>query len=324
MTPALQVPAQMMGRGVLPTRQRPRRVRWTLIAAFVPLVAIAWLIVHWATVDRGTDTLATGNPGWLGLAAIAAAFTWVAGAVCQQGAVVQSLPRVKLLLVQIAGSLANHVLPSGVGVGAVNTRFLQRQGLTTRAAIAAVGVNTLAGLVVHAVVLAVLVGAGLAPFHLRTTWDLLLVGVVLAGVLLVVVLVPAARARVKAVGRSAVAEFGALSGQRARLWQLWLGSAGVPFLHAATLVCVGRAIGLPLGVGALLGIYFVSSALAGLVPSPGGFGSLDAALTLALTSAGVPTATAVATTLGYRVLTVWIPLAPSTAVFLFLLRRKVI
>ncbi|WP_031223998.1 lysylphosphatidylglycerol synthase domain-containing protein, partial [Streptomyces roseochromogenus] len=64
------------------------------------------------------------------------------------------------------------------------------------------------------------------------------------------------------------------------------------------------------------------SGAAALLPTPGGLGSLDAALALGLTVAGAPGAAAASAVLGYRLLTVWLPLLPGLLVLGVLVRRK--
>ncbi|MYX42505.1 TIGR00374 family protein, partial [Streptomyces sp. SID89] len=59
-----------------------------------------------------------------------------------------------------------------------------------------------------------------------------------------------------------------------------------------------------------------------LLPTPGGLGSLDAALAFALTTAGAPGSGAASTVLGYRLLTVWLPLVPGLLVLGLLIRRR--
>ncbi|OHV31756.1 hypothetical protein BCD49_05535 [Pseudofrankia sp. EUN1h] len=111
-------------------------------------------------------------------------------------------------------------------------------------------------------------------------------------------------------------------GSRARCALLWCGSTAIPLLHAATLCAVCAALHVSLGVGQVAVAYLAASAAAALVPSPGGFGSLDASLVALLTAVGAPTATALAAVLGYRLVTVWLPLAPSAVVCAVLVRRR--
>ncbi|MYW20381.1 TIGR00374 family protein, partial [Streptomyces sp. SID2955] len=69
-------------------------------------------------------------------------------------------------------------------------------------------------------------------------------------------------------------------------------------------------------------LYLAASSAAALLPTPGGLGSLDAALAFALTAAGTPGAGAASAVLGYRLLTVWLPLLPGLLVLAVLVRRK--
>ncbi|MEU4087860.1 lysylphosphatidylglycerol synthase domain-containing protein, partial [Streptomyces aureus] len=67
------------------------------------------------------------------------------------------------------------------------------------------------------------------------------------------------------------------------------------------------------------------SCVSPLLPAgPGGLGSLDAALALALTLAGAPGDAAASTVLGYRLLTVWLPLIPGLVALGVLIRRRVL
>ena len=70
--------------------------------------------------------------------------------------------------------------------------------------------------------------------------------------------------------------------------------------------------------------YLVASGAAALLPTPGGLGSLDAALALALTAAGAPGQTAISAVIGYRLLTGWLPMAPGLLVLGLLARRSVL
>ena len=59
-------------------------------------------------------------------------------------------------------------------------------------------------------------------------------------------------------------------------------------------------------------------------PSPGGFGSLDVALGLALVTAGATAVMATSAVLAFRILTVWLPLVPGVLVLAALVRRRVL
>jgi uncharacterized protein (TIRG00374 family) len=54
-------------------------------------------------------------------------------------------------------------------------------------------------------------------------------------------------------------------------------------------------------------VYFTGTTLGSIIPTPGGLGAMEAALTAGLTAAGVPGAVAVSAVLLYRLLTFWLP-----------------
>jgi uncharacterized membrane protein YbhN (UPF0104 family) len=109
-----------------------------------------------------------------------------------------------------------------------------------------------------------------------------------------------------------------------RAAMLWLGSAASPVVHALILVAVYNALSGGLSSLVVALVYLVASSVAALVPSPGGFGALDVTLVGGLVAVGTPTTTALAAVLGYRLITVWLPLIPGILVFAALLRRRVL
>jgi uncharacterized membrane protein YbhN (UPF0104 family) len=103
---------------------------------------------------------------------------------------------------------------------------------------------------------------------------------------------------------------------------LWGGSLAFALLHAGVLIAVTQAVALPLPPAEVALLYLAASSAAALLPTPGGFGSLDAALALALAASGAPADAAASAVLGYRLLTVWLPLVPGLLVLGWLVRRR--
>ena len=83
------------------------------------------------------------------------ALTYLASAIGLLGGVSIRLPFWPTVLTQGASSFINRVSPSNVGGMALNVRFLQKAGVEPSAGVAAVGVNSLAGALVHAVLLVI-------------------------------------------------------------------------------------------------------------------------------------------------------------------------
>jgi uncharacterized membrane protein YbhN (UPF0104 family) len=109
---------------------------------------------------------------------------------------------------------------------------------------------------------------------------------------------------------------------RARDW-----IASLLFLAAnwlTDLLCLAatcRAVGLPVGVTTLAGIYLGVQIVRQVPLTPGGVGVIDTALVAGLTAAGATAATAVAAVLVYRLISCWL-LLPAGGVAVVLLRRR--
>lgn len=290
------------------------------ITLVVLVAAGGMLAAHRATLDSGTDQLAAADGEWLVLACFATVATWVCAAVAQQGAVVERLPKGRLVAAQFAACAANHILPAGAGASLVNLRFLTRCGLSTRRSATALAVKAAVGGIVRCVLGVVLLVAspGVVPLSARIPHVLVLVPVVAATVVSAVM--ASGRMR-RAVGR-AVTDVREVHRSRGRACALWGGSVAFALLHAGVVVAVVRALGLALPTSHVVMAYLVASGAAALLPTPGGLGSLDAALAFALTAAGAPGQTAISAVIGYRLLTGWLPMAPGLLVLGLLARRS--
>ncbi|MDH6455121.1 MULTISPECIES: lysylphosphatidylglycerol synthase domain-containing protein [unclassified Streptomyces] len=301
-----------------------RRVYGQLALTLAVLTAVGWLARrNWPVLETGALRLAVADQGWLLVAATAAAATWVCSALAQQGAVLRALPSRRLVAAQFAASAAGQLLPAGLGTGAVNLRFLMRCGLSAGRAATALAVKATVGGLVRAALIAVLATAcpgvlGL-PRPSAVWWVALAVAVLAVTALLGTVLWPRCR-RALVLVRD---DIRALHTRPHRAVALWGGSLGFALLHALVLIAVTRAVALPLAPPLVALLYLAASCAAALLPTPAGLGSLDAALAFALTAAGgAPAAAAASVVLGYRLLTVWLPLFPGLLVLALLVRRK--
>lgn len=300
-----------------------RGVYWQTGLCLVLLAGAGWLLCrHWPTVRHGALRLAVADQGWLLVAALAALGTWVSSALAQQGAVARRLPGGRLVAAQFAASAANHLLPAGLGAGAVNLRFLMRCGLPAARGASALAVKAAAGAVVRLVLIAAL--APVCPGLLRIPHvpAAVLLAVTAAAVLLAVLVRARLWARCRGAVTAVAADIRDLHTRPVRAAALWGGSVAFAALHSLVLIAVTRAVGLPLAPARVALLYLAASGAAALLPTPGGLGSLDAALALALTASGTPAAAAASAVLGYRLLTMWLPLLPGLVVLGLLVRRR--
>ncbi len=312
---------------------RPRsRVPWGTVArtgaaVLVAATVVVLLIRERAMLAAGSDSLARADLLWLAPAAVGTVLLWTAGTVSQLGSIPARVPVLRLFAVQVAGTFVNHVLPAGAGGMAVNVRFQSRQGIPRAAAAGAVALNVAAGTVTHTALLIIAVLLAPASLTAAVTLGTPLVGglLVLAGIVLVVAAVWwMRRTRFMAQLAGQLAVLVAVLRTPARAAQLWLGSIAVPVLHCLIVYAVLRSLAGTVPVLEVSVAYLIASSVSALLPSPGGFGALDIALVAALVAVGAPAATALATVLAYRLLTVWVPLLPGACVLAVLLHRRVI
>lgn len=329
------VPTPPLSRVRFPRLSRvrlPRRVPVRRALCLLPLALVAVAAVrNRSLLAAGLGQLRTASWPWLLAAAGATCLTWVAAAVTRQGAVVQALPKGRLLATQFAAASANHLLPTGLGAGAVNLRFMTGCGVPPARSSAALALYLLAESAGRLGLLAVLLLAfpdalRLGPLLPDGSALPLLLGAagLLAAAVAAGALVRPLRVRVAAFVRDAVGEARFVHTLPVRALALWGGSLAFPALQAAGLAAVGQALRLPVPPAHMALAYLAATVAVALVPTPGGLGSVEAALIVALVAVGGPAAPATAVVLAYRIITVWAPLLPGALTLGALVRLKVI
>jgi glycosyltransferase 2 family protein len=303
-------------------RIRPR----TLLTLVATVAAIYLLAGELARASLGS-VLRSADWRW-GLVALALATVPYAGAtMALSGYVVERLNFVRTLLVQVAGSFVTLVTPAAVGGAALNVRYLQRRKIPAPVAVASVGVSQVMAFVLHVlliVVFAALAGAGTKSPIRPPTWAYFVIAalVVLAGAVLAL---PAGRRLVRA---RLSPTFNQVLPQLLEIAQhprkLAEGIGGALLLSLARILCLAASVaafGRVVPIGKIGFVYLTGSALGSIIPTPGGLGAVEAALSAGLTATGMPGAVAVSAVLLFRLVTFWLPV-PFGWVALNYLERK--
>ncbi|GHH81033.1 membrane protein [Streptomyces sulfonofaciens] len=282
----------------------------------------------------GATRLASADPGWLLAGLFFTCLSWAAASCIRQGAVLERLPSRLLYATQFAAGAANHLLPGGLGAHAVTLRFLNRRGLPLSRATGSIALYSLTKSVATTLVTTTFLTLSLhtVPYGALLPDDpgtalavggaAVAAGLTVAGLLLT--FVRPLRRLVTDFLRTALTDVRRLHTRPARVLALWGGAVAFPLLQASVVAAVAASLHLPLPWLDVVLAYLAANALGSVVPSPGGLGSVDAALVLALTAFGAPAPLAAATVIGYRVLTVWLPLLPGALTLTALVRSKVL
>jgi glycosyltransferase 2 family protein len=302
-----------------PDLERLQRVRPKTLLTIAAATAVFYFVLpKLAKVEGSWRAFESADWIWLPVVIACSALTYLASAVALLGSVSVRLPFGPTVLTQGASSFVNRVSPSNVGGMALNVRFLQKSGVEPTAGVAAVGVNALAGLLVHAALLVIFfTWAGRSTAHafkLPSSSKLLVILAVGAAVIGIAVATRqgrrfAARKLLPPL-RSSLTSLGRVARSPARLALLFGGSALVTLAYIAGLVASVEAFGGGAGIAEVGAVYLGASLVAAASPTPGGIGAFETAAAAGLTAVGISSGAAVSAVLTFRLATYWLPVLP--------------
>jgi undecaprenyl-diphosphatase len=303
-----------------PELVRVQRVRPRNLLIIAALVGVYYfLLPQLAKVGNPLPVLESAQWAWVLVAIGFSALTYLASAIGLLGGVSVRVPFWPTLLTQGASSYVNRVSPSNVGGMALNVRFLQKAGVEPSAGVAAVGVNSLAGALVHLVLLVIFFawagrsGASKA-FKLPPSSTLLAVLAAVAAVIGIVIATRQGRnfaaRKVLPPLRSSLASLGRVARSPVRLTMLFGGSAVVTLANVGGMVASVEAFGGGASIAKIGAVYMAASVVAAATPTPGGVGGFEAAAITGLTGIGISSGAAVSAVVIYRLATYWLPVPP--------------
>ncbi|WP_433545802.1 lysylphosphatidylglycerol synthase domain-containing protein [Streptomyces sp. CA-294286] len=308
-------------------RITPRTLISVLAGAFAAYILISSLLKN-----PVTDAFATMNWGWVLVAALLSALSYVAAAMSLLGFVPEKVPFWQTVKAQVAGSFVKLVAPAAIGGVALNTRFLQKAGVRPGLAVASVGASQLFGLASH---IGLLMIFGYVTGTEQTSWDnpsrTVIAGLLTAAVLaMIVTAVPFLRKFIVTRLRSLFAGVvPRMLDVLQRPKKLATGIGGMVMLTIVFIMCLDASIRAFGGSSvddlsyALIAVVFLTANAAGsAVPTPGGVGAVELSLFTALTVvAQVPPDVATPAVLLYRLLTFWLPVLPGWLCFNSMTRK---
>jgi glycosyltransferase 2 family protein len=271
------------------------------------------LLTQLAQVDIG-QVVSTADWRWAALLVAFAAATFAGASLALAGAVQISLKFIRTYMTQLAVAFSGLVAPAAVGNIALNTRYLQTSGLPPTVAGASVGVAQVAQFCSYFVLLVISgVVAGTGPAVSFSPSPVLVAGILVVVILALGLLaVPRIRGllfdRVLPQVRSAVPQVLAVLQHPKKLTQLLGGALLLDVSFVAALVCATKAFGADASIAAIAVVYFAGAIVGSAVPTPGGLGGIEAAMSFGLISIGVDSGTAVSSVLLYRLATYWLPI----------------
>ncbi|WP_145883164.1 lysylphosphatidylglycerol synthetase family protein [Streptomyces sp. BK340] len=306
-------------------RVRPR----TLISFIAGAIGAYFLLTQLTHIEFG-PLIANAQWGWVLAAVLFSALSYVAAAMALLGFVPERVPFLRTAAAQVAGSFVKIVAPAAVGGVALNTRFLQRQGVRPGLAVASVGASQLFGLGCHILMLlsfGYLTGTEKTP-SLSPSRTVIAGLLTVAVLVLVVTSVPFLRKFVSTRVRSLFAGVvPRMLDVLQRPQKLVTGIGGMLLLTFCFVMCLDasiRAFGdnsTSLSIASVAVVFLAGNALGSAAPTPGGVGAVEASLTLGLIAVGLPKEVAAPAVLLFRLLTLWLPVLPGWLAFNQLTRK---
>ena len=281
----------------------------TVVTVTIGLIAV-YLLLGSVNFTDLRETLAQANPLWMLFAFGSALFTYLGAAMTLQAYTAEKLPLRESTIVQVAASVVTLVAPAGIDPAALNLRFLHKRRVPTPIALATVTLVQVAQFATTIIFLIVLSLATGEVGRLTLPSGSVLFGVVLAILVIgALMLITPLRQWVARKTRPTIDQ----------VWPrlVWLtthpsrilyGFAGSIVQTIAFVTCFGGCLasfGYPLPIVTLALTYLLSNSLGSIIPSPGGIGPVETALTGGLSVAGVPYSIAFSTAILYRLFTFW-------------------
>jgi uncharacterized membrane protein YbhN (UPF0104 family) len=236
------------------------------------------------------------------------------------------------LLVQVAAGFVSLVAPAAVGGVALNTRYMQKRGIPTGAAVSAVGASQAVAFVIHIALIATfsfIAGQNVGKSDSST----LVIAILLA--IAIVIMVTMAVTPLRRFAKRRLAPF--FEGSLPRLMdvaqnprKLAIALGGTLALSLFNALCLWASVhamtppskSAHLISYATAAVVFLTAQTAGsFIPVPSGVGTVELAMTGALKLVGVDNETAVTSVLVYRMLRTYLPAIPGYLTFTYLQRR---
>lgn len=303
-------------------RLSPRKFL-TILAGLIA----AYVLFGQLTQVNLIELFRTANYSYVAWGALFSVITYIGAAMAVNGFVVEKVSILRTLLAQLASSFAALVSPPALGAVAVNTRYLQKTGLSAAAAGATVAVTQVTAFVVH---ILFLFAAGIAAgstqdFKFNPPQSVVFAGVGIFLFLLFILPLPAVRKYLVKIAAPKFAEvlprFVTVASNPGKMA---VGIGGMVILNVAfclVLIASVRAFDGGGSIAAISLVYLAGSTLGQAAPTPGGVGAVETVMTAGLIAAGIDGGIALSAVLLYRLLTFWIPTIPGWFAFQYLTKK---
>jgi glycosyltransferase 2 family protein len=294
-----------------------RRVRARDILTTAALILGAYVAIT-KVAEIGFDTIADELRGadvaWVVAALLLAQATFIPSGISVRGGVPTPLPLLPCIVLQSAIKFVTLTVPSSAGRIGLNLRCLQRMGAPREEAIVGGALDEVSNRIVRAALVVatfpfVRATVDTSKFQVAGPDRRLFAALAVALVVSVVVVLAVPKARDKimpGIGRGFAALRSVARDRRKRI-DVFGGSLAARLLSALALGAICLAYGAHLNLGQLVFVNASASLVTSAIPSPGGIGAAEAALSTGLVAMGLDQSTALAIAVTQRLCTFYLP-----------------
>ena len=281
-----------------------------LIAVMLVIVVVS--VLGSLNIDSIGKALADANPWWILAAFVIGLTPWFGSALSLKAFSGVKINLWDATLAQVAASFVGVAAPAGIGPAGLNLRFLTRQGMTMPVAVATVTVLQVYHFITTITLLLLILvisGTSVASF----SFDAMTILWVAAGVIALLAAlfaIPKVRkwvwGKVSPIWTQIAPELTRVLANPREMVVAFVGiiivNAGFIGAFGASLAAFGHSLSFP----ALAVTFLLSNTAGSVIPTPGGIGPVEAALTGGLTLAGITAAVALSTAVVFRLVTFYI------------------
>ncbi|GGM10454.1 flippase-like domain-containing protein [Promicromonospora citrea] len=281
----------------------------TVLTTTLMIVVVA-VVVTTINFTEITQAVRGANPWWIAVAFALAVLTWLGAGLTLVAFSPARVPLGRATLTAAAGSFVALAAPAGIGPAALNLRLLTQRGVSMSMAVATVALVQVSQFVVTVlllVALSIFTGSG-ALVELPSPAVLITLAAVALAVVAALLVPPVRRWGMGYVAPRLRQVWPRLAQVMSHPGRLALGVAGnlvMTLGYIVALWCCLAAFQESLSLVDIALVNLVGNALGALIPTPGGLGGVEGALTAGMSAAGVPATIAFSATILYRLCTYW-------------------
>ncbi|WP_342590059.1 lysylphosphatidylglycerol synthase transmembrane domain-containing protein [Bifidobacterium colobi] len=289
------------------------RFSWrSMITMLLVLVAVVVVFTQ-LKPEEIIDALTNANPIMAVVTLTFGVCGWI-GSSISLGALMDAHKRdnTGVFMSQVAGGFATVSMPAGVGPSFVNLQFLRKSGYrnTTASAIMSAALVVYYGVYFAMLVLiGMFTGRNMLSGAIPTNTLVIVLGIVVVVVSIAMMIPPVRHWVTQQLMPLAKTYINQLLDVLSQPKQLTISCAGALFQNITTGLAFWSALqafGYATNPIETTFVFMLAYALGSAVPTPGGLGGVEAALTFAFVAVGVPQAVALSATLLHRVVFYWL------------------